>query len=43
VKRLGRIFLWLVFFPAGIWRSIRHGQAKDRKRLEKLIREQQSR
>jgi hypothetical protein len=27
-KWLGRVLLWLFFFPLGIWRSIRHSQRK---------------
>jgi len=25
--------LWIVFFPLGIWRSVRHGQKKSEKRI----------
>ena len=35
MKRLGRIFLWLVFWPVGLWRSLRHSQRKDLDRLRK--------
>lgn len=32
--RIGRITLWLVFWPLGLWRSIVHSQRKhDRRRL----------
>lgn len=27
-KWFGRVCLWLVFWPLGLWRSIVHGQAK---------------
>lgn len=29
---VGRVFLWLVFWPAGLWRSIRHGRKADARR-----------
>lgn len=38
VKWLGRVMLWLVFLPLGLWRSIRHGRKKDLARLEKALR-----
>ena len=28
----GRVLLWLVFWPAGLWRSIRHGHKADARR-----------
>jgi hypothetical protein len=28
IKWLGRVLLWLVFLPVGIWRSIRHSRKK---------------
>jgi hypothetical protein len=28
LKWLGRVTLWFVFLPIGLWRSIRHGQRK---------------
>ena len=29
---LGRVCLWILFFPLGFWRSLRHSQKKrDRK------------
>jgi hypothetical protein len=35
VKWIGRVLLWLVFFPAGIWRSYVHhkktGAARERR------------
>lgn len=34
LRRLGRIALWILFWPAGLWRSIRHGKEKDLARLE---------
>ena len=36
-KRTGRIALWVLFFPLGIWRSVRHGAKKDRRALETAI------
>ncbi len=26
LKWLGRVALWIVFWPLGLWRSIRHGR-----------------
>jgi hypothetical protein len=31
--RLGRITLWILCFPLGLWRSVRHGQKKSEKKL----------
>lgn len=31
-KWLGRVTLWLVFWPVGLWRSIVHGQDKRARR-----------
>lgn len=28
VTKIGRITLWVAFWPLGLWRSIRHGQKK---------------
>lgn len=37
VKWLGRVLLWVVFWPAGLWRSIRHGSRKrDARNVEQL-------
>jgi hypothetical protein len=36
LKWLGRVTLWVVFLPIGIWRSVRHGR---RQHDEKLIAE----
>ncbi|MCC6743443.1 MAG: hypothetical protein IT175_06245 [Acidobacteria bacterium] len=33
----GRVTLWIVFLPFGLWRSLRHGQKKDRRKLERAI------
>lgn len=30
---LGRVVLWIVFLPVGLWRSIRHGRRKETDRL----------
>jgi hypothetical protein len=35
--KLGRIILWIVFFPAGIWRSLKHGQRKRDDRMIKAL------
>jgi hypothetical protein len=34
---LGRVTLWIVFFPLGLWRSIRHGKKESERRQAKLI------
>lgn len=31
-KWFGRVFLWLVFWPVGLWRSIVHGRDKRERR-----------
>jgi hypothetical protein len=31
--RLGRIALWILFFPLGIWRSVVHGRRQRDARL----------
>lgn len=41
IKRIGRITLWLGFFPLGIWRSLRHGAKRDREKLLSEIKKQQ--
>lgn len=33
-KWLGRMVLWVVFFPVGLWRSARHGR-KNREARER--------
>lgn len=33
VTKLARICLWIVFWPLGLWRSIRHGRKKDNAKL----------
>jgi hypothetical protein len=37
---LGRVTLWLVFLPLGLWRSIRHGRKQSEKRQARLIAEE---
>jgi hypothetical protein len=37
-KWLGRVCLWLAFWPVGLWRSIRHGKDKRHKELVKELR-----
>lgn len=39
LKWLGRVSLWLVFLPLGLWRSWRHGKNKDMARLERALTE----
>jgi hypothetical protein len=29
----GRVLLWFVFLPLGLWRSIRHGRRKSEQRI----------
>lgn len=36
---LGRVVLWLLFWPLGLWRSIRHGRKRDQAQLVRAIRE----
>ena len=38
----GRVLLWVVFLPVGLWRSIHHGRRKETERLTKLLTAQQS-
>jgi hypothetical protein len=41
LKKVGRIVLWIVLLPVGLWRSIVHGRKKrDRRLLERLRKEQ---
>lgn len=37
IKRVGRVGLWVVLPPVGLWRSVRHGQRKRDERLAELI------
>ena len=37
---LGRVLLWILFLPLGLWRSIRHGKKKSEQRQAKLIGEE---
>ena len=37
---LGRVMLWIVFLPLGLWRSIVHGRKKSERRQAKLIAEE---
>ena len=34
----GRVALWLLFWPVGLWRSIRHGRRKDQRQLVRELR-----
>lgn len=29
IKWIGRVLLWILVLPIGIWRTIRHGRRKD--------------
>lgn len=37
----GRVLLWVVFLPLGLWRSIHHGRRKESDRLVRQIANQQ--
>lgn len=40
---LGRVTLWVVAFPIGVWRSLRHhrkkGERRSQERLERELRD----
>jgi hypothetical protein len=40
VKWLGRVSLWVLFLPLGLWRSVRHGRRKSEKRIIEAMRKQ---
>jgi hypothetical protein len=35
----GRVLLWIIFLPIGIWRSLRHHRKKGERRMEKRMEE----
>lgn len=35
----GRVMLWLVFWPLGLWRSVRHGRKKSERRIIEAMRD----
>lgn len=35
---MGRVTLWVVFWPLGLWRSIGHGRRKHERRVEEIMR-----
>lgn len=35
---LGRVLLWIVFFPVGIWRSLVHHRKKGERRAQEMMR-----
>lgn len=37
---LGRVALWVLFLPLGIWRSVVHGRKKSERRQAKLLAEE---
>jgi len=37
IKWLGRVTLWVVFLPLGLWRSIRHGKNKRQAEVLRAI------
>lgn len=43
MKRIGRIILWLVAWPLGLWRSIRHGEQKDARKEQRSALKQEHR
>lgn len=40
IKWLGRVTLWVVFLPLGLWRSIRHGKNKRQAEVLRAIQAQ---
>jgi hypothetical protein len=40
---LGRVLLWIVFWPIGLWRSVRHGRRKSERRQQEAFREELAR
>jgi hypothetical protein len=34
---LGRVLLWIVFLPLGIWRSMRHHRKKGERNMDKRM------
>jgi hypothetical protein len=40
IKWLGRVTLWFVFLPLGLWRSIRHGKNKRQAEVLRAIQAQ---
>lgn len=42
ITRTGRILLWLVFWPVGLWRSLVHGRKKRDAELLREMRRPQS-
>jgi len=43
VKWLGRVALWIVFLPLGLWRSVRHGRRKSERRIIEAMRDRERR
>jgi hypothetical protein len=35
---VGRVLLWIVFFPVGIWRSLVHHRKKGERRAQEMMR-----
>jgi len=33
MRWIGRVLLWFVLLPVGIWRSVRHGRRKSEQRI----------
>jgi hypothetical protein len=40
---LGRVLLWILIFPIGVWRSLRHhrkkGERRSAQKMEQLLKE----
>jgi hypothetical protein len=41
ITRTGRILLWILFWPIGLWRSLVHGRKKRDRQLVDALRQQQ--
>lgn len=39
---LGRVLLWFVLLPVGIWRSIHHGRKKTERRIIAEVKKNQA-
>lgn len=40
LMRLGRVLLWIFVWPFGLWRSMRHGNKKDAKKMQAFMAQQ---
>ena len=39
LTRIGRITLWLVCWPLGLWRSLVHGQKRRQRKFERELKQ----